>query len=100
MPPIPAGKDLLGAYKAYTVDDLSTWFQVCNLAYGLNLMSTYPVAEKYFTSETWESLPNEYSNNFVTNGNTMWDYQKGTLSLMTPSDRATVLNHMNLVEAV
>ncbi|HVN74266.1 MAG TPA: hypothetical protein VMT44_06725, partial [Methanoregula sp.] len=40
----PTGKDLLGAYKAYTVDDLSTWFQVCYNAYGINLMSTYPVA--------------------------------------------------------
>ncbi|HXX54559.1 MAG TPA: putative Ig domain-containing protein, partial [Methanoregula sp.] len=95
----PTGKDLLGAYKAYTVDDLSTWFQVCYNAYGINLMSTYPVAEKYFTSETWESLPNEYSNDFVTNGNTMWDTSKGVLSLMTPADQATVLNHIKLVEA-
>jgi len=95
----PSGKDLLGAYKMYTVDDLSQWYQVCNSSFGINLMSTYPVAEKAFTSETWESMPNEYSNNFVTNGNILWTYQMGTISLMTPQDKATVLNHLNLVAA-
>jgi len=95
----PTGKDLLGAYKSYTIADLSEWFQVCNTSFGINLMSTYPIAEKAFTSEIWESMPNEYGNNFVTNGNTIWDYQKGTISLMTPTDRAAVLNYMNLVES-
>ena len=42
----PSGKDLYGAYKSYTVDDLSRWFQVCNHAYGINLMSTYPLLKK------------------------------------------------------
>ena len=93
----PTGTDLLAGYKDYTVNDLSEWYQVCNSSFGINLMSTYPVAEKAYTSETWESMPNEYSTNFVTYGNTLWDYQMGTVSLMSPQDKATVINHINLV---
>ena len=68
-----SGKNFLGAYKSYVTDDYSLWLQVAYHTYGENLLEKYPAVKKAFTSELWESLPNSYSNNFVTE----WEYQMG-----------------------
>jgi hypothetical protein len=93
-----SGKHLNGAYKAYVVDEFATWFQVSNHAYGENLLEIYPAAKKAFTSEVWESLPNQYSSNYVTNGNIGWTYQKGIVNLLTDTEKTTVLNHIDRLE--
>ena len=80
------------------MDDLALWFQVSNHVYGENLLDTYPAAKKAMTSEVWESLPNEYSDNYVTNGNTKWIYQKAIVSLLPDNEKSTVLNHIDRIE--
>ena len=49
-------------------------------------------------SEEWESLPNEYSNTYVTNSNDGWIYQKGIVSLLPDADKSYVLNHIDRIE--
>jgi hypothetical protein len=93
-----SGKYLNGAYKSYVMDDLALWFQVSSHAYGENLLDKYPAAKKGFTSEVWESLPNDYSDNYVTNGNTKWIYHKAIISLLPDSEKSNVLNHLDRVE--
>jgi hypothetical protein len=93
-----SGKHLNGAYKAYVMDNYVLWAQVSYHAYGENLLEKYPAAKKALTSEVWESLPNEYSNNYVTLGNTGWTYQKGIVNLLPDADKGPVLNHIEKLE--
>jgi len=93
-----SGKYLNGEYKAYVMDDFALWFQVSNHFYHENLLDKYPAAKKGFTSEVWESLPNDYSDNYVTNGNTKWIYHKGIISLLPDNEKSTVLNHIDRIE--
>lgn len=93
-----SGKYLDGAYKAYGMDDFALWFQVSTHFYGENLLEKYPVAERAFTSELWESMPNGYSSNYVTNGNTKWIYQKAILSLLPDDEKSQILNHIDRIE--
>ena len=93
-----SGKYLNGAYKSYVMDDFALWFQVSNHVYGENLLDTYPAAKKGFTSEVWESLPNQYSDNYVTNGNTKWIYHKAIISLLPDNEKSMVLNHLDRIE--
>jgi len=93
-----SGKYLNGAYKSYGMDDFALWFQVSNYFYGENLLEKYPAAKKAFTSELWESLPNGYSNNYVTSGNTKWIYQKTIVSLLPDNEKSMVLNHIDRIE--
>ncbi len=93
------GKNYIGAYKSYYTAEYATWLQVANHTYGENLLEKYPAVKKAFTSELWESLPNGYSNNFITNGNTRWTYQKGFISLLSDSEKGQVLNHLDRVES-
>ena len=93
-----SGKHLNGEYKAYVVDQFALWFQVSNHAYGENLLEKYPAAKKAVLSETWESLPNEYSANYDTLGNTGWTYHKGIINLLTDSEKSIALNHIDRVE--
>jgi len=93
-----SGKYLNGAYKYYVMDDFALWFQVSDHVYGENLLDKYPSAKKGFTSEVWESLPNDYSDNFVTNGNTKWIYHKAIISLLPDNEKSTVLNHLDRIE--
>jgi len=92
------GKHLNGAYKNYVTDNLGLWFQVSEHAYGENLLEIYPAAKKAVTSEDWESLPNDYSSNYVTNGNTGWAYQKAIVSLLSDREKGPVLNHIDRIE--
>jgi len=93
-----SGKYLNGAYKSYTMDDLALWFQVSNHVYGENLLDIYPAAKKAFTAEIGDSLPNDYSDNYVTNGNTKWMYHKAIVSLLPDNEKSTVLNHLDRIE--
>ena len=93
-----SGKHLNGAYKAYVIEDYQWWMQVYNHFYHENPFDKYPVAEKAFTSELWESLPNEYSNNYVTNGNTQWVYFEGFMNLYNDSVKSNALNHDEILE--
>jgi hypothetical protein len=93
-----SGKHVDGSYKSYVISQLSLWFQVSDHAYGENLLEIYPAAKKAVTSETWESLPNEYSNNYGTGGNVGWTYQKGIVSLLPDNEKSVVLNHIDRLE--
>jgi hypothetical protein len=93
-----SGKFLNGEYKSYVISELSLWFQVSAHAYGENLLDMYPAAKKAVTSETWESLPNDYNNNYCTNGNIGWTYQKGIVSLLPDVEKGPVLNHIERLE--
>jgi hypothetical protein len=93
-----SGKFLNGAYKIYVMDECALWFQVSNNFYDENLLETYPTAKKEFTSEIWESMPNHYSDNYVTNGNTKWVYHKAIVSLLPDDEKSEVLNHLDRIE--
>ena len=66
------------------------WFQIYSHTYNENIFEKYPAAKRAFTSEIWESLPNQFSNNYVTNGNTGWVYQKGIVSLLPDDEKPAV----------
>jgi hypothetical protein len=93
------GKNYLGAYKSYYTAEYATWLQVAYHTYSENLFEKYPAAKKAFTSELWESLPNGYSNNFITNGNTKWTYHKGFISLLSDTEKGQVLNYLDRLES-
>jgi len=93
-----SGKHLNGAYKAYVMDNYVLWAQVSSHAFGVNLLEKYPAAKKALTCEIWDSLPNEYSANYVTLGNTGWTYQKGIVSLLSDAEKGPVLNHIEKIE--
>ncbi len=94
-----SGKHLNGAYKFYVSDSFLWWFQVYSHFKGTNILGVYPAARRAFTSELWESMPNYYSNNYVTLGNTLWDYPLGLLNLYDPDTRAQVLNYLDHVQS-
>ena len=90
-----SGKNLVGAYKTYVIDDLLWWFQVYSNHYGRNIFDDYPVAKKISTSELWETMPNGYMNNYVTGGNTLETYQRGILSLLNDQEKGEVLRYLD-----
>lgn len=92
------GKHLIGAYKAYVKNDYMWWLQVYSFFTGKNIFEEYPIAKKAFTSEIWESMPNHYNNDFITNGNTKWIYHKEIISLLDDDNKAYALNHIDLIE--
>ena len=87
-----SGKHLNGAYKSYVIEDFAWWLQIYNHFYQVNPFEKYPAAEKAFTSETWESLPDLYGNDYVTSGNLKWTYHRAFASLLNDSERSHVLN--------
>lgn len=92
------GKDLSGSYKSYYLDDFICWAQVYSHYYGRNFLDDYPVVRSMVTSEVWESLPNHYSSNFLTNGNMQYFYHRGIANLLDPANRSYALNHDDLIE--
>ena len=94
-----SGASVNGAYKEYTLRNFATWFQVSQHAYGENLLELYPAAKKAYTSEVWGSLPNQYSSNYVTDGNLKWIYHKAIISLLPDTEKPMVLNHLNRVSS-
>lgn len=88
-----SGKDMMGAYKVYYMDDMAWWAQVYSHYYNRSFFTDYPQAKKAMTSEVWESLPNGYSGDYVTNSNLIYAYQRGIANLLDPGSRASVLKH-------
>ncbi|HEY3422589.1 MAG TPA: hypothetical protein VGK13_05470, partial [Methanocellaceae archaeon] len=95
----PDGKDLVGSYKVYYIDDLAWWAQVYTRYYGRNFFDAYPLAKAVMTSELWESLPDCYSNDFITNGNVKMDYHRSIANLLDPANRSYVLAFDDMVDA-
>ena len=93
-----SGKHLNGAYKSYVLSDYMLWLQVYNHFYHDNPFERYPATKRAFTSELWESLPNGYSNNYVTLGNTKWTYHRGFINLLDDAEKANALNFDELLE--
>jgi hypothetical protein len=93
------GKDLLGAYKLYYTDEFMWWSQVYTHYYGKDFFEEYPLARGAFTSEAWESLPNHYSNDFVTNGNVIYAYHGAFMNLLNDTERAEALFHERSIDA-
>jgi hypothetical protein len=93
-----SGKDLIGAYKMYYIDDLALWAQVYSHYYGKNMFDVYPIARLALTSEVWDSLPNQYSGDFVTNGNIKYSYHRGVANLLDSDNRSYVLSHDDIID--
>ncbi|MCK4270775.1 MAG: hypothetical protein KAW93_09880, partial [Methanogenium sp.] len=93
-----SGKNYLGAYKAYVIDDFLWWFQIYSHYYERNIFDDYPVSKKIVTSEIWETLPNGYMNNYATSGNTLEIYQRGILNLLDDNEKGIVLNYLEKTE--
>ena len=93
-----SGKYLNGAYKFYVLGDFEWWLQVYNHVYQQNPFDMYPAAKKAFSSEIWESLPNGYSSNYVTLGNTKWIYHKSFLNLYDDQTKSHLLNFTEYLE--
>jgi len=93
-----SGKHLNGAYKSYVLDDFMLWLQVYNHFYHENPFERFPAAKRAFTSELWESLPNGYSNNYVTLGNTKWTYHRDVVNLLDDTEKGIALNYDELLE--
>jgi PKD repeat protein len=87
-----SGKYLNGAYKFYVLEDFEWWLQVYNHAYQQNPFDIYPAAKRAFSSELWDSLPNGYSSNFVTLGNTKWLYHRSFMNLYDDQTKSNLLN--------
>jgi hypothetical protein len=87
-----SGKHLNGAYKSYVLGNYMLWLQVYNHFYHENPFNKYPAAKKAFTAELWDSLPNGYSSNYVTNGNMKWIYHQGFLNLLDDEEKSYALN--------
>jgi len=86
-----SGKHLLGGYKSYVNENFVLWFQSYSNVYGHSIFLDYPVAKRAFTSEVWESLPNNYQNNYCTYGNVRVGYLNGIVNLLPDSEKGTVL---------
>ena len=43
-------------------------------------------------------MPNQISNNYVTNGNVGWAYHKAIISLLPDREKPPVLNHIDRIE--
>ncbi len=93
-----AGKDLLGAYKMYYTDDFMWWAHVYTFYFGKNFFDAYPIAREAFTSEMWETLPNGYGNDFITNGNVIDDYQGAFISLLAGENRSASLYYLRSID--
>ena len=87
-----SGKYLNGAYKSYVLGDFEWWLQVYNHVYQQNPFDIYPAAKKAFSSELLDSLPNGYSSNYVTLGDTKWLYHTSFMNLYDDQTKSYLLN--------
>lgn len=92
------GNDLLGAYKMYYMDDFMWWSQIYTHYYGQNFFDVYPAARNAVMSDIELSLPDGYSNNFVSNGNVLYTYQGAFANLLSDSDRSVILNYLKSID--
>ncbi len=87
-----SGKYLNGAYKNYVLGDFEWWLQIYNYTYQQNPFDAFPAAKKAFSAELWDSLPNGYSSNYVTLGNTKWMYHTSFMNLFDDQTKSNLLN--------
>ena len=92
-----SGKFSTGSYKTYWFNPFMWWCQVYSHFTGKNIFYDYPIAKKMMTSELWDTLPNRYSANYGTFGNTLWSYQKGIVNLLDSENRSYILNYLDTV---
>jgi len=95
-----SGKYSSGLYKTYWYDPFMWWCQVYSHFTGKNIFYDYPIAKKMMTSELWDTLPNRYSANYQTLGNTLWSYQKGIVNLLDSENRSYILNYLDTVDDI
>lgn len=93
-----SGKNLSGSYKSYVLDNLIWWAEIYNHFFNKSLLEQYPILKKVLTSEIWESLPNGYSNNFITLSNVKYTYFKDLLNILDDDYRSYALSHLDLIE--
>jgi len=93
-----SGKDLLGAYKFYYIDDMLLWAQVYSYYFGDNFLEKYPIAKELMLEELWVNLPNRYSSNYCTNENVLWAHHKDVLNLLDSTNRSYVLEYMDSID--
>jgi len=93
------GVDTGGSYKSYILPSFAWWMQVYNHFYKVNPFEKYPQVKLAFISEIWESLPDGYNNDRVTNGNSKWTYHKVFYNLYNDTEKSWVLNFDNRVAA-
>ena len=94
-----SGKHLNGGYKEYSLADLYWWCQVYSHYTGQNIFDVYPATKRALTSELWETMPNFYANNFITEGNVKYYYHNAVYNLLDPDTRAQVLKYDTLLKA-
>jgi len=94
-----SGKHLNGGYKEYTLADLYWWCQVYSHYTGQNIFDVYPATKRVLTSELWETMPNFYANNYVTEGNVKYYYHEAILNLLDPDTRAQMLKFDTVIKA-
>jgi len=92
------GNDLLGSYKMYYIDDLMWWSQIYTHYYGQNFLYVYPAVRDCIMSDIWLSLPNGYSNDFVTNGNVLYTYLGAFGNLLSDSDREVMQYYLGSID--
>lgn len=93
-----SGKDLLGAYKFYYIDDLILWAQVYSFYFDDNFLDRYPTAKELMLEEVWANLPNRYSSNYCTNENVLWSHHKDILNLLDSTNRSYVLRYLDSID--
>ncbi|MBU4451937.1 MAG: hypothetical protein ABIF85_00720 [Nanoarchaeota archaeon] len=93
-----SGKHLNGAYKGYVAENFMWWLQAYSHFLNRNALDDYPVAKNAFTSEIWESMPNHYHNNYITDGNRKIIYSKGIINLLDSDYKSYVLNHLEMLD--
>jgi hypothetical protein len=87
------GRDFDGAYRGYYIQELIWLVQAYSHAKGQNLFNIYPIAHDHLIADVWDTLPNRYNSDFVTDGNMAWIHHAGIINLLTAEEQAVVLNH-------
>lgn len=93
------GKDLLGGYEVYYVGAFAVWFQIYSYYYNRSIASVYPMAAKFINARIWDTLPNGYMSNFVTEGNTKRIGFQSMLNLVDPENQSNLLRVYDLVSS-
>ncbi|RLI93832.1 MAG: hypothetical protein DRO92_03635, partial [Candidatus Altiarchaeales archaeon] len=86
------GKDLLGSYITYYVDDMFFWSQVYSHHYG-SMAYAYPIFRYWVMGDLYYTLPNHYSTNFITDGNLKYYNHRYFLNLLNETDRNRLYWH-------
>jgi len=91
------GKDLLGGYEFYYVDEMFVWFQVYSHYYNKSILEDYPLAKKWLLSQLWSTLPTKHHPNFITDSNVKYFHIQGFLNLVDTNNISYFLNHHQIL---